>query len=111
MGWHRQMIKAWLKDKVPHEVPRSACTFCPFHDNVEWARLKTMPEDWKRACEIDDALRSSIALAARNHRGALYVHRSCVPLREADLSTDDSETNQLALSGVWATDCTGFCGH
>jgi hypothetical protein len=110
MGWHRQMIKAWLKDKVPHEVPRSACTFCPFHDNAEWQRVKASPVDWERACRIDDALRAG-GFAAKQVRGEVFVHNSCVPLREADLSTDESETHELSFSGVAATDCTGFCGH
>lgn len=110
MNWHRQIIKAWLKDKVPHEVPRSACTFCPFHDNAEWQEIKKVPADWERACQIDDGLRKG-ARAAKDLHGDLFVHRSCVPLREADLTTCRSETHELALSGVWATDCTGFCGH
>lgn len=110
MGWHRAMIKDWLKDKVPHETPRSACTFCPFHDNAEWQRIKASPVDWERACHIDDMLRQG-AHAAQNMVGTLYVHRSCVPLRDAVLTTDESETHELAFSGVAATDCTGFCGH
>lgn len=110
MRWHRQRVIAWLKEVVPHEVPRSACTFCPFHDNAEWQRVKASPLDWERACLIDEGLRNGAA-AAKDLYGKLFVHKSCVPLREADLRTDDSETNQMALSGVWATDCTGFCGH
>lgn len=110
MGWHRHMIQTWLRDKVPHETPRSACTFCPFHDNAEWQRIKASPVDWERACHVDDMLRKG-ARAAQDMRGELFVHRSCVPLRDANLKTDESETHQLALSGVWATDCTGFCGH
>lgn len=57
-GWHRGMIKDWLRDKIPHETPRSACTFCPFHDNAEWQRIKAVPADWDRACQIDDSLRN-----------------------------------------------------
>lgn len=110
MGWHRQKIKQWLAGIVPHEVPRSACTFCPFHDNAEWQKVKASPIDWARACEIDDGLRNGAA-AAKDLYGKLYVHKSCVPLRDADLSTDESETHELSFSGVAATDCTGFCGH
>lgn len=110
MNWHRQTIKAYLRKIVPHDVPRSACTFCPFHDNAEWQRIKASPVDWERACHIDDMLRKG-ARAAQDMHGELFVHRSCKPLREADLSTDESETHEMSFSGVAATDCTGFCGH
>jgi len=30
----------YLADKVPHETPRSACVFCPFHSDYEWDRQK-----------------------------------------------------------------------
>ena len=34
---------AYLKEQnIPHEVPRSACVFCPFKSNFEWPLLRGM---------------------------------------------------------------------
>ena len=49
MGWSRKDCLAWLGRRVPHPVPRSACLFCPFHTNREWAELRrTDPAGWAR---------------------------------------------------------------
>jgi hypothetical protein len=99
----------WLEDHggVPHETPRSACVFCPFHSNDEWRRVKANPADWERACQIDDALRDETSPV--NQSGSrsklvskLYVHKSCRPLRDVDL--DD---NQRSLFDM---ECEGGCG-
>jgi hypothetical protein len=29
--WTRADCRAYLKPRVPHRVPRSACVFCPYH--------------------------------------------------------------------------------
>jgi hypothetical protein len=94
----------WLDDHggVPHETPRSACVFCPFHSNDEWRRVKANPADWERACEVDDSLRVEGSIANRGLHSRLYVHKSCRPLRDVDL--DD---NQLSLFDM---ECEGGCG-
>lgn len=35
LGWTRSDCRVFLEKRVPHRVPRSACVFCPFHDNRE----------------------------------------------------------------------------
>lgn len=57
-GWSRSDCAAYLKEKLPHEVPKSSCVFCPFRTNQSWLHLKTAdPDGWARAVEIDNALR------------------------------------------------------
>ena len=38
----RANCKTWLLEfgDLPHECPRSACVYCPFHDDEEWMRIK-----------------------------------------------------------------------
>jgi hypothetical protein len=104
MGWTRSDCKKWLTDHVPHEVPRSACVFCPFKSNDEWRRLKeTDPEGWARAVEIDEALRVPGNVANRTYDEQLFVHRSARPLAQADL-------NQRQQSLGFAAECEGMCG-
>ncbi len=100
---------AWLRDNVPHEVPRSACVFCPFKSDTEWRRLRDSdPEGWMRAIEIDDALRIPGNVVNRGLDQKLYIHRRCIPLRSADLNGVDRR--QLLLDPSWDDECVGMCG-
>ena len=93
----------WLDDYgVPHETPRSACVFCPFHSDDEWRRVKSNEADWERACEIDDVLRREGSVVSRGLDSKLYLHRSCRPLRDVNL-----EDNQKSLFDM---ECEGGCG-
>ena len=95
----------WLQSRVPHEVPKSSCVFCPYKSNEQWRWLRDNdPEGWARAVEIDEALRNGDA-AARGMKGRQFIHRSCVPLREADLGSGSSP-GQLSF----ALECAGMCG-
>ena len=100
---------AWLKKHWDWEVPRSACVMCPFHSNEEWARIRdTDPEGWKRAVEVDHAMRTHEARCAQFMQHKLYVHKQCVPLDQADLRDEDTRRGQ-AMFG-FAQDCEGMCG-
>jgi hypothetical protein len=100
---------AWLRENVPHEVPRSACVFCPFKSNAEWRRLRyTDPQGWARAIEIDDALRIPGNVVNRGLDQKLYIHRECIRLRSIDL--DGKDRRQLLLDPTWDDECAGMCG-
>jgi len=102
----RSGAKGWLaRQSIPHQVPRSACVFCPYHDQCEWRAIRDVPFDWERACEIDDGLRSPLYACSRGRREQAYVHRSCVPLRDADLSIPDPP-----LEFGFVRECEGMCG-
>ena len=93
---------------MPHEVPRSACTFCPYHNQAEWRAVRDGdPADWDRACEVDDALRMDSSVVTRGATHELYCHRSCVPLRDADLGEDGSDDQ---MEFAFARECEGMCG-
>lgn len=100
---------AWLKQHAPgRKIPRSACVFCPYHSNEEWRTIRdTDPEGWARALQIDDAIRLD-ARANRGYKKTMYLHRSCKPLREADLSTRESGLELYQLG--FPQECEGFCG-
>ncbi len=84
-----------------YPVPRkSACLGCPYHSNAEWRAIKENPEEWANVIEFDEGIRNR-----GGHRGQLYLHRSCKPLAEVDLSTAE-ERGQLN----WINECEGMCG-
>lgn len=104
-GMTRRDCVAWLKAYgVPHEVPRSACVFCPYKSDHEWDWLiKNDPDGFARAVEIDEALRRDGVVVNRNMNQSLYIHRSCIPLR--DVKFTDADKGQ----GSFNLDCEGGC--
>jgi hypothetical protein len=105
-----RMAEAWFPDRV---FPRSACVFCPYKSNGEWRRTRDEhPDEWRRAVEFDNAIRVAGQNGQRRKGmmvGDVYVHRSCVPLGQADLRTTDEKTGQLDLYGM-VNECEGMCG-
>ena len=96
---------AWLKRNGFPEPPRSACVYCPFHSSKEWRKLKDdEPEAFAEAVRVEKELQRTKAEAA--DRSIPWLHRSCVPLEEIDLSTE-TDAGQLDMFG---NECEGLCG-
>jgi len=109
MDWTRADCLNYLANKVPHQVPRSACVFCPYHDDAEWLRVKENPVDWARAVQIDEALRVPGNIVNRNLNQKLYVHRSCQPLAQIEFKPQSPRAQQLNIK--WNQECLGVCGN
>tara|TARA_R100000808_G_C2133305_1_gene142074 strand:+ start:300 stop:1187 length:888 start_codon:yes stop_codon:yes gene_type:complete len=108
MGMTRRDCKEWMKAKGYPEPPRSACYYCPFHDDNEWRRMRDEdPEHFQKAIEFDEELREKEKKHPANRTMDLYIHHSATPLRDADLSTD-GDRGQLELD--WRSECEGMCG-
>jgi hypothetical protein len=112
--WAMQMdrgdCRAYLKQRVPHQVPRSACVFCPFKRDDEWRWLKENdPAGWQRAVFIDSVCRTGVG------RDSLrFLHRSCQPLEEVDLRPADEKSGQMNLFPHlrgFQDECEGYCGN
>jgi hypothetical protein len=90
---------------VPHEVPRSACIFCPYKSNEEWRKLRDgSPQEWEEACRLDESLRRPDAACAQDLTGKLFVHPSRVPLRMAPI---DGPASREAAGPD--SECEGAC--
>ena len=59
--------------------PRSACVFCPYLSNKNFSEIKKNKSDWNIATDFDDKCRN------QNNSVIQYVHRSKVPLRDAEV--------------------------
>jgi hypothetical protein len=93
----------WLERHDYPKPPKSACIGCPFHSDFHWRRMRDAdPEAWADAVDLDRAIRTGF----RGLRGEVFLHRSAVPLDQADLSTD-ADRGQLDL---WPNECEGMCG-
>jgi len=96
---------AWLKRNGFPEPPRSACSYCPFHSNKEWRNLKdNEPEAFAEAVRVEKELQRTKAEAL--DKSTPWLHRSCVPLNQVDLSTE-LDAGQIDMFG---NECEGLCG-
>ena len=85
------------------EPKKSACYFCPYHDNKFWLEMKTNdPETWQRAVKMDHAVRNMTKAGIKH---PMYLHPDCEPLDEVDLT--DPYINQMDM---FKTECEGMCG-
>jgi len=93
--------RLWLDRHGLEIPPRSACVFCPFHSRSEWRDIRdNAPTDWKRAVEVDEAIRKA------RPPYDLFVNVQRKPLPECDLD-GEIERGQLRL---WDEECSGICG-
>jgi hypothetical protein len=106
-GMSRQNCLEWLERNGYPRPPKSACTFCPFHDNAQWRALRNGdPLSWAEAVEIDETIRPGMPGPRRPAGERWFVHRDRVPLADVDLSTAE-ERGQLNL---FNNECEGMCG-
>lgn len=98
----------WMEKNGFPPPPRSACTYCPFHSDHEWKRLKKdEPQAFDDAVQFEKDLQH---LHANTHakgkiRGKIYLHNSLVPLGEIDFSEDKNQGNFH-----FQNECEGMCG-
>ena len=106
MGMKRHDCLRWMEANSYPKPPRSACTFCPFHSDVEWHRLKTQePEAFAHAADYEARLQTASAQSGC-HAGKLTLHRSGLNIDEVDFDTESTQGQQH----FFGNDCTGLCG-
>lgn len=97
----RQQCIQWIANNFPgHVPPKSSCIGCPFHSDHEWRSLTN--DEFADACLIDESLRN-----ARGLKNPAFLHRSCKPLADVDLTDNQlrlfdpsDDKNSLIISGV-----------
>lgn len=123
MGMTRSMvIRELAKRNIPHTVPRSACTFCPYRSNREWLALKTDdPAGFAYAAELDARIRGNTSQSTATDgcsRGLLaeqFLHRSCRPIADIDFAAEVAKEDaarhaQPELFDGFENECQGICG-
>lgn len=72
------------------KIPRkSSCLICPYHEDEFFRDLHdNIPDLFEKICQFDDWTRSDEAqdIHFAKVKSEVYVHRSCVPLRNIDWS-------------------------
>ena len=94
----RDACVAWLARHDLDVPEKSACVFCPYHNNGAWFQMKREGgADWQKAVAVDEAIRKSRPPLD------LFIHRSRIPLVDIRSPQDDG---QLEL---WSEECSGTC--
>lgn len=96
----RQQCIRWIAENYPGHVPqKSSCVGCPYRTDREWRALTD--EEFRDACVVDEALRGS------RFRNPAYMHRSCKPLVDVDLTDNqmrwfdsEAEKDSIMLTGL-----------
>lgn len=91
----------WMERKGYPLPPKSSCIGCPYHHDNEWRAIKADPELWADAVEIDKAIRYQPKMQSQQ-----FMHRSCKPLDEVDLSTAEDH----GQVDMFNNECEGMCG-
>lgn len=103
----RQDCLRWFSDRRLPAPPRSACVFCPYHNDQEWVRLKREePEEFARAVAFEKDIQAAVdKVEGRADRP--FLHASRKPLAEVVF---DEKSPQGILNG-FNNDCEGMCGN
>lgn len=103
-GISREDCYTWMEKAGYPRPPRSACVFCPFHSDYEWARMKKEePHEFQRAVAFEQRLQDTIAEITRVD-GTPYLHGSLIPLGDITFDEKKKEVN------LFGNDCDGMCG-
>lgn len=102
----RDQCKAWMKAYGYPEPPKSACFFCPYHNDAMWRDMKlNRPDEFAQAVQFERDL--EIKTQAFVHLDSKeFLHSSRVPLDQVDFSTDE-DRGQL---NMFENECEGMCG-
>ncbi|MFH1486833.1 MAG: hypothetical protein ABIH46_12250, partial [Chloroflexota bacterium] len=85
----------WLERQGLDVPPKSACSFCPYHNRGAWRELKRAGGlDWERALSVDEVIRD------RRPPYQLFVHPARLPLAHAVSIPEDEGARQMELDEV-----------
>lgn len=96
----------WMQERGLPQPPRSACGYCPYHSDSEWARIKkTEPGAFSNAVVFEKKMHALNHLRGEG-LGLPFLHRSCVPLETVDFSTEE----ERGQTNMFNNECEGMCG-
>jgi hypothetical protein len=99
----RQHCLEWMVARGYPMPGKSACTFCPYHNDALWRDMKLNdPKSWQQAVVVDEMIRAGV----RGTVQKLYLHRSMKPLAQVDFR-NAADFGQL---DAFTNECEGLCG-
>ena len=107
MGWRRTHCIEWFKKNFNKTPPRSACTFCPFHDSKEWLNVKKNTEEWNDVVKLEALFikNQDIIKTKTGMKSKMFLHNSCLPIDNVDFTEKPDDQFNL-----FNNECEGMCG-
>ncbi len=103
MKMSRQDCINWMKKNEFPLPEKSACIFCPYHNDNFWYEMKkNNRSEFNEAVEIDKFIRKGNDKLTSE----LYLHRSLKPLDEVEFNKKETD-KQLDM---FNNECEGMCG-
>ena len=98
----------WMEERQYPKPAKSACVYCPYHDNKFWKEMRDeRPKEWKQCVDFDKKVRNAGPALGLSRAKELYIHSQRIPLDQVDL---DKGSDQPDLFGDMADECEGMCG-
>ena len=108
-GMTRKDCIRWMDKNSFPEPPRSACSFCPYHDDNEWIRLRDKePEAFAQAVDYEKRLQAAMRQVT-GFRGTPWLHRSHQPL-ESVVFVPTTGKRDIQTNMNFGNECEGMCG-
>lgn len=99
----------WMKQRGFATPPKSACSFCPYHDDNEWIRLKdTEPEAFAQAVDYERRFQATMKQVS-NFRGVPFLHRSLETLDKVVFKPNHN-LKHFQTNLNFMNECEGMCG-
>lgn len=99
----RECLK-WMMESGWPTPPRSACVYCPYHNDREWLRLKNdEPSEFAKAVEFEKDLQSAYS-KSDSMTSVPWLHKTMQPLAEVDFDPSSKEPS------LFGNECEGMCG-
>jgi hypothetical protein len=106
-GLTREECLVYLREHGFDPPRKSACVFCPYHDDPYWIDLRDKaPDDFARAVAFDRGIRDMTRSGVKH---PVYLHRSMKPLAEVAFKPKRDD-GQLPLWQAFSSECEGLCG-
>lgn len=100
----RKKCLNWLELHGYPEAPKSACRWCPYHNDEQWRLQKeNTPDEFAKSVAFEKALQKICADGGA--REVPYLHDSLVPLDKVNFDRPSHEQGSL-----FNNECEGMCG-
>jgi len=102
----RKVCIEWMQTQGYPTPPRSACTFCPYHSDVEWLRLTPaeLADAAQKERELQAAYRATTVLETTP-----FFHKSRRPLDQVEFDPTEKPERAWQMD-LFNNECEGMCG-
>lgn len=103
-GFNRRVCELWLHKHGFPKAPKSACRWCPYHDDEQWRMQKeNAPAEFLKSIAFEKAFQNICSDGGA--KNVPFLHDSLIPLDKVDFSKPSHEQINM-----FENECEGMCG-